>query len=150
MADRITSLCARLLKAEVPTEIRPVADDLRSAIHEHIDKVRETACQVLLLDRVVNSALRRRREIRKRRQRPEYWESKLRRRIMNDRPLKPSDSEWQQLAEQASKETDPEKVSQLIRLLCDRLDELDRIRKERSVSPPSGPNGGPGEPSPEL
>ncbi len=48
---------------------------------------------------------------------------------MNDHLLKPSDSEWQQLAEQASKETDPEKVSQLIRLLCDRLDELDRIRK---------------------
>lgn len=42
---------------------------------------------------------------------------------MNDHPVKPSDSEWQQLAEQASKETDPEKVSQLIRLLCDRLDD---------------------------
>lgn len=54
---------------------------------------------------------------------------------MNDHPVKPSDSEWQQLAEQASKETDPEKVSQLIRLLCDRLDELDRIRKDRVRSP---------------
>ena len=54
---------------------------------------------------------------------------------MNDDPVKPSDSEWQQLAEQASKETDPEKVSQLIRLLCDRLDELDRIRKDRVRSP---------------
>lgn len=54
---------------------------------------------------------------------------------MNDHPVKPSDSEWQQLAEQASKETDPEKVSQLIRLLCDRLDELDRIRKDREKSP---------------
>jgi len=61
---------------------------------------------------------------------------------MNDHPLKPSDSEWQQLAEQASKETDPEKVSKLIRLLCDRLDELDRIRKERSVSSAPRPNAG--------
>lgn len=69
---------------------------------------------------------------------------------MNDHPLKPSDSEWQQLAEQASKETDPEKVSQLIRLLCDRLDELDRIRKERSASPVSGPNGSGGPGSSEL
>lgn len=59
---------------------------------------------------------------------------------MNDHPLKTSDSEWQQLAEQASKETDPEKVSRLIRLLCDRLDELDRIRKERAVASASGPN----------
>ena len=57
---------------------------------------------------------------------------------MNDHPVKSSDSEWQQLAEQASKETDPEKVSQLIRLLCDRLDELDRIRKDRVKSPGPG------------
>jgi hypothetical protein len=69
---------------------------------------------------------------------------------MNDHPLKPSDSEWQQLAEQASKETDPEKVSQLIRLLCDRLDELDRIRKGRSALSVSGPNGHSGKSSPEL
>jgi len=69
---------------------------------------------------------------------------------MNDPPLKPSDSEWQQLAEQASKETDPEKVSQLIRLLCDRRDELDRIRKKNSASSVSGPNGDSGGQSPEL
>jgi len=68
---------------------------------------------------------------------------------MNDHPLKPSDSEWQHLAEQASKETDPGKVSQLIRLLCDRLDELDRIRKERSASSAPRPNGGSGGQSPE-
>jgi hypothetical protein len=69
---------------------------------------------------------------------------------MNDHPLKSSDSEWQQLAEQASKETDPEKVSQLIRLLCDRLDELDRIRKEHSALSIFGPNGDSGKSSPEL
>ena len=69
---------------------------------------------------------------------------------MNDHPLKPRDSEWQQLAEQASRETDPEKVSQLIRLLCDRLDELDRIRKERSVPSAAGPNAGSGGRSPEF
>ena len=69
---------------------------------------------------------------------------------MNDHPLKPSDFEWQQLAEQASKETDPEKVSQLIRLLCDRLDELDRMRMENAASSVSGPNGDAGKPSTEL
>lgn len=57
MSDRITSLCTRLLETEEPAEISPVADDLRYAIHEHIDKVRETACEILLFDRVVNSAL---------------------------------------------------------------------------------------------
>lgn len=75
MPDRITSLCARPLAAEEPDEICPVADDLRSAIHEHIDKVRETACEILLLDRIVNSALRRCQQTRKRRRRPEYRES---------------------------------------------------------------------------
>jgi len=65
MADRITSLCARLVQTEEAAEIRPVADDLRSAIHEHIDKVREIACEILLLDRIVTSALRRRSEVRK-------------------------------------------------------------------------------------
>src|ERR1700757_3878353 len=58
MSDRITSLCTRLLETEEPAEIRPVADDLRYAIHEHIDKVREMACEILLIDRVVNGALR--------------------------------------------------------------------------------------------
>lgn len=61
---------------------------------------------------------------------------------MNDHPLKQPDPEWQQLAEQASRETDPEKVSQLIRLLCDRLDELDRIRKERPNLCGSSSNNG--------
>ena len=75
MPDRITSLCTRLLEAEEAAEVRPVADDLRSAIHEHINKVRETACKILLLDRVLNSALLLRREIRKKRPRPEYQES---------------------------------------------------------------------------
>lgn len=75
MPDRITSLCSRLLETEEPAEIRPVADDLRSAIHEHIDKVRETAYEVLLLDRVLNTALRRRLETHKRKLRSEYRES---------------------------------------------------------------------------
>ena len=59
---------------------------------------------------------------------------------MNDHRPKSSDAEWQQLAEQASKETDPEKVSNLIRLLCDRLDELDRVRKERLDPYPCSPS----------
>lgn len=75
MQDRIANLCARLLETREPAEIRPVANDLRSAIHDHIDRVREAAYEIFLLDRVVNSALRRRREIRKRRLRPEYRES---------------------------------------------------------------------------
>jgi len=69
---------------------------------------------------------------------------------MNDHPLRPTDSEWQQLAEQAAKETDPEKVSQLIRRLCDRLDELDRVRKEHSVPSAAGPNVGSSGRSPQF
>ena len=75
MQDRIASLCARLVESEKTAELRPVADDLRSAIHHHIEKVRETACGICLLDYVVNSAVRRRQEIHKTRPRPEHWES---------------------------------------------------------------------------
>ena len=57
MQDRITNLCARLLKTEEPTEIRPVAADLRLAIHDRVDQARETACKILLLDRIANGAL---------------------------------------------------------------------------------------------
>ena len=63
MQDRITKLCARLLKIEEPEDVQPVADDLRSAIHEPIGRVRETACEILPLDSVVNSALRRCQEV---------------------------------------------------------------------------------------
>ena len=66
MPDRIPRLCARLLETEELEEIRPVADDLRSAIHEHIDQVGETARGILLLERVVNPALGRRQQIRPR------------------------------------------------------------------------------------
>lgn len=71
----LPALCARLLQTEEPEEVQPVADDLRAAIHEHIGKVRETACEILRLDSVVNSAPRRCREVHKRRPRPEYQES---------------------------------------------------------------------------
>jgi len=75
MPDRISTLCARLLDTQEPEEVRPLADDLRSAIHEQIDKLREAACEILLLDRVVNTALRRRQQIRKRRPHLEHQES---------------------------------------------------------------------------
>jgi hypothetical protein len=75
MADRIASLCARLLESKETVELRRVADDLRSAIHDHIDGVRETACGIWLLDRIMSSAVRRSREIHKSRPRPEYRES---------------------------------------------------------------------------
>ena len=75
MQDRIANLCARLLKTEEPAEIPPVAADLRYAIHDRVDRLGETACKVLLLDSIANSALGLGLDIRKKRPRTECQES---------------------------------------------------------------------------
>jgi hypothetical protein len=38
------------------------------------------------------------------------------------------DPDWRQIAEQASKETDPRKLAFLIQALCDRLEEMQHAR----------------------
>jgi hypothetical protein len=51
--DRITKLCTRLLAEDDPGEIRPVAAQLQSAIHERVERVRESAFTVVLVDQIV-------------------------------------------------------------------------------------------------
>jgi|1186.fasta_scaffold25475_2 hypothetical protein len=38
-------------------------------------------------------------------------------------------SDWRDLAAQASKEADPQKLSQLVQELCDRLDDVEQQKK---------------------
>jgi hypothetical protein len=54
MSDNITKLCVRLLKAEHPDELQPAAAQLKQAIRERFDAVREGALEVALLDRLVS------------------------------------------------------------------------------------------------
>jgi hypothetical protein len=51
--DKITKLCTRLVAEDDPGEIRPVAAQLQSAIHERVECVREDAFTVALVDQIV-------------------------------------------------------------------------------------------------
>ena len=53
MQDKITKLCTRLVAEDDPCEIRPVAARLQSAIHERVERVREDAFTVALVDQIV-------------------------------------------------------------------------------------------------
>jgi hypothetical protein len=55
MQDQITKLCRKLMETERPDELQPVSAQLRRAIHERVDHVREGALEVALLDRIVSS-----------------------------------------------------------------------------------------------
>ena len=54
MQDQITRLCRRLVCSEDPAELRPVARQLRNAIAERMDRIRENAIDVAIIDRVVD------------------------------------------------------------------------------------------------
>ena len=49
MRDRITDLCATLLKTENPSDFYPTARELRSAISEKIESIRADARLLELL-----------------------------------------------------------------------------------------------------
>jgi hypothetical protein len=51
-----------------------------------------------------------------------------------ERPTPPEGKEWQQLADLASKETDPQKLIELVQQLCDALETHESTRKNR-ISP---------------
>jgi uncharacterized protein YeeX (DUF496 family) len=51
--DQITRLCSRLMKAD-QQELHPVAKQLRRAIHDQVDRVRENAFEVALVDRLTD------------------------------------------------------------------------------------------------
>ena len=53
MQDRITKLCTRLVAEDDPGELRPVAARLQSAIHERVERVRENAVTVAVVDQIV-------------------------------------------------------------------------------------------------
>ena len=53
MQDKIMKLCTRLVAEDDPGEIRPVAARLQSAIHERVERVRENAFTVALVDQIV-------------------------------------------------------------------------------------------------
>lgn len=53
MPDKITKLCTKLVAEDDPGEIRPVAAQLQSAIHERVERVREGAFTVALVDQIV-------------------------------------------------------------------------------------------------
>lgn len=55
MRDQITRLCNRLMKTQNANEVRPVSAQLQRAIRERVEKVRENAVEVVLLDRIVDS-----------------------------------------------------------------------------------------------
>ena len=53
MHDKITKLCTKLVAEDDPGEIRPVATQLQYAIHERVERVREDAFTVALVDQIV-------------------------------------------------------------------------------------------------
>ena len=53
MQDKIMNLCTRLVAEDDPGEIRPVAARLQSAIRERVERVRESAFTVALVDQIV-------------------------------------------------------------------------------------------------
>ena len=54
MQDAITKLCRKLVWAEDPEIISPVSERLQKAIHERVERVRETAMEIVMIDRMVN------------------------------------------------------------------------------------------------
>ncbi len=57
-------------------------------------------------------------------------------------PLSPSTaSDWRELASRASKEADPQKLSQLVQQLCDRLDEIEQQKKKPAQNAAAGHDG---------
>lgn len=47
-------LCTKLVRAKDPDEVHPVATQLQRAIHERVERVRENAVEVAVVDRLVD------------------------------------------------------------------------------------------------
>lgn len=54
MQDKISKLCTRLVIEDDPSEFRPVAEQLQCAIHERVERVRENAVIVALVDHIID------------------------------------------------------------------------------------------------
>jgi hypothetical protein len=54
MQDRITMLCGKLLRTRRPEEVYPISQQLRHAITEQVERVREKAVEVAIIDHIVD------------------------------------------------------------------------------------------------
>jgi hypothetical protein len=54
MRDQITELCTRLLRAEEPAEVQPVEEQLQDAIRERVERVRNDAIRIAMIERMVD------------------------------------------------------------------------------------------------
>jgi hypothetical protein len=54
MQDKITKLCNKLVRARQIEDVYPVSEQLQAAIHDVLERVREDAMGVLMIDRVVD------------------------------------------------------------------------------------------------
>lgn len=54
MQDKITKLCNELVRAQETKDIYPVSRKLRAAIHDALERVREDALEIVMIDRVVD------------------------------------------------------------------------------------------------
>ena len=55
MQDLITALCRKLLATREPDQIRPTAEQLQHAISARLDRVREEAVALAIVDRMVDT-----------------------------------------------------------------------------------------------
>lgn len=51
--EKVRDLCVRLLAADAPEEFHALADELRDALHEHIEDMRERASQLALANQLL-------------------------------------------------------------------------------------------------
>ena len=54
MQDRITILCRKLVGTRRPEEIHPISQQLRHAITEQVERIREKVVEVAVIDRIVD------------------------------------------------------------------------------------------------
>ena len=54
MQDHITRLCHELVWVEDPRDLHPVSEQLQRAIHQRVERVRDHAFGVVMIDHVVD------------------------------------------------------------------------------------------------
>jgi hypothetical protein len=54
MEDQITRLCDELVWVEDPRDLYPVSEQLQKAIHQRVERVRDHAFGVVMIDHVVD------------------------------------------------------------------------------------------------
>ncbi len=54
MHDKITKLCNQLVRARKLEDVYPASEQLQAAIHDVLEKVREDAMDMVMIDRLVD------------------------------------------------------------------------------------------------